>query len=154
MKIGSFAPTGPYVVEAVIPRGNNSLVFKCQAVLDYADFDRLVPLPQPPMITYSDGNSRLDYEDAKYKEKSALWSKYRLGFIVTRSLSATEGLVWEYVDLGNPETWPKFEDEFRGLFMTDTEIRYIVKCVMEANSLDEDKLDEARKSFLAGRRQQ
>lgn len=155
MKLASFTPTGPNIVEAVIPRPNGqAIMFKCQAVLDYSDFDTLCPVPKPPVRVYSNGRQELDYDDAKYKEKSEKWGKFRLGFVLMRSLAATEGLEWEHAKLGDPETWLNIENEFRSLFMTDAEIRYVIECVMEANSLNEDKLDEARKSFLASRQVQ
>lgn len=154
MKLKSFTPSGPNVVDAIIPRGDGQNIhFRCQAVLDYSVFDELCPTPKPPTIVYPGGKTVLDFEDKSYKEKVNLWSTKKIAFIIVNSLSATEGLEWEHVKLGDPETWEKYEEELRALYLTETELKHIVECVLEANSLNEEKLESARNSFLAGLRE-
>jgi hypothetical protein len=152
MKLASFTPTGPNVIDAIIPRGDGQQIhFRCQAVLDYEPFETLCPPPKPPIMTFPDGKTKLDYEDNKYKEKISNWGGRKIAYIIINSLNATEGLEWETVKLGDPETWENYDKELRSLYLTEAEIKYVIEKVLEANSLNEDRLEEARQSFLAAR---
>jgi hypothetical protein len=57
---------------------------------------------------------------------------------------------WETVDMDKPTTWPKWVDELQENGLSEVEVGRIINAVLAANSLDEKKIEEARKSFLHG----
>jgi hypothetical protein len=71
---------------------------------------------------------------------------------VVRSL-APSNIEWDIVDPENPKTWTSYVKDFKAAGLTSIEINRIVQCVMRANSLDEEKLELARKVFLHGQAQ-
>jgi hypothetical protein len=133
----------------VLPRGNgDDIPFRAKAVAINEEFDSLVPMPVAPMIQTKEGKSR-DYSDAEYKKAVARRSEQRFAFLCIKSLEPSE-IEWETVDLEKPATWVKWSDELMAAGISETECNRIVGIVMIANSLDEDKIEEARKAFLRG----
>lgn len=49
MKVNGKTIAGPNVEILYLPRGEDVLEFRLQAVLDYGDFDLLCPTPMPPV---------------------------------------------------------------------------------------------------------
>mgnify|MGYP003417831037 CR=1 FL=1 len=150
MKIKGKVVAETNIETVVIPRPSGPIVFKAQAVLDHKDFESLCPVPQPPGVLKPGGKKGFDYDDANYLDAQEKYAKRKFAWLVLQSLKATEGLEWETVDLGNPDTWLNYEQELRDSKFNETEIVYIVRAVLTANSLDEDKIESARQSFLAG----
>lgn len=154
MKLGNRRPT-LNTVTVVIPRSDEEpLVFVCQAVVDETEFETICPFPQPPSIRHADGTLGKDFSDEKYIKNRDSFASQKLNWTILQSLKATEGLEWETVDYGNPTTWGNYAKELKDFKLTDAEIRLIVQGVLEVNTLDENKLEEAREAFLAGRRAQ
>jgi hypothetical protein len=150
MKIAGRKIEGPNVETLVIPRGEDEpIVFKAQAVLDYDPIEKLLPLPAPPVKIMRGGKKVKDTEAQSYKEAQQTYAERRLAWIILQSLAATPELEWETVDMDNPETWPNFEDELRAAGFSAVEINRIIQVCMQANCLDESKLEQARKDFLA-----
>ena len=134
-----------------IPRGNNTaIIFQAEAVLNNDDFDKLCPLPSPPMITFPGKEPTQDVTDKDYIEKVSKYSTNKFCWMILKSLEATEGLTWDTVEMNNPDTWDNYEEELRKGGFTESEIIHIINGVIQANGLSDDKIDEARKSFLAG----
>lgn len=155
MKIPGIEKPQANVVIVPIPRANSQdIIFKVQAVIDREPFDKLCPAPIPPIIVRKGGVKSANVEDSKYKEEVSKHARHYSNWVIIQSLKATEWLEWEKVDLSNPETWHLYEEEFKEAFLTDAEISRIVNGVYEANGLDEDKVDEARKRFLADQQEQ
>ncbi len=135
-------------VTIVLPRYNSEdVIFKAKVVLDYAELDKFLTKPEPPSILKK-GIQEKDYDNSGYKTKMQKNYEHRLNYMVLMSLDATEGLEWETVDLEKPETWENWETELKDAGIPNTEIIYIFNKVQEVNSLDQDKLDEARERFL------
>jgi hypothetical protein len=136
----------------VIPRGDNEpIVFTAEAVLDYEEFDATCPLPLPPIIQKPGGEKIQDIHDEQYRAKVEKHGKRRLAWTILKSLQATEDLEWETVDMKNPETWENYHQELKDSKFSVAEINSVIYGVLAANNLDEDKVEAARKSFLAGR---
>lgn len=151
MKLKGYKPEHANIEIVVIPRGdNNNLVFKAQAILDMGPFDKLCPAPRPPTISYPDGSKKQDVEDAKFREKLLVYIKRRNSWMAINSLRATDDLEWEKVDYSDPETWHFYLDELQEFKLTPSEIELILQSIRDANGLNEEKIEEARKSFLAG----
>jgi hypothetical protein len=145
---------GPNVEVIVIPREPEDIVFKAQAVLDFDNFGKLCPTPKPPRILKRGVGLIENVEDHNYKIALEQHASRRLEWLIIESLKATENLQWERVDYSKPETWELYKDELKESGFGEYEINRIIRGVMIANSLDESKLEEARKRFLVGQEQE
>jgi len=149
MKIGGKSVTGPPEVFEIFDREDGPLVFRARALPDMEEFYKRCPEPKPPGKLTKDGYVPLT-NDPGYLEIMGNHVKQRVGYMVTRSLEPSE-IEWDTVDLENPKTWQNWEPDLRKAGMTQVEVNRVGKLVMEANSLDETKLNQARESFLLGR---
>ena len=57
---------------------------------------------------------------------------------------------WDTVNEDDPRTWPNWEDDLKSGGLTQVECNRVLALVLEANALDEAKLQKAREVFLAG----
>jgi hypothetical protein len=150
MKINGQKLNRPNSELIFLPRGDgNDIVFKAQAVPSDEEFTKLFPEPKVPNALVP-GGTKPDFEHPKYKELVEKRGSARFDWIVLKSLEATEGLEWETVDLKNPDTYGNYRKELMDSGINSIEIGRIIKGVLVANSLSEDKIEEARKRFLAG----
>jgi hypothetical protein len=133
----------------VIPRQDGDIVFKAQPVTDYTEFSALCPEPKPPMIKHRDGIDRPDFEDKDYKAALDNYATRRTDWMILTSLSATEGIEWEDVCMSDPSTWHLYTKELGKSGLANAEINRIINLVISANGLDQKKIDEATKAFLA-----
>jgi hypothetical protein len=134
--------------EKVVEEVSNDIVFKARAVLDFDNFTKLCPAPEPPSIVRPGGMKYPDPTDLKYLEAIERHNKLRFDWIVIQSLKETEGLEWETVKDNMPETWANYSKELRESGFSSIEVSRIVAGALAANSLDEDRLKEARENFL------
>lgn len=134
----------------VLPRGGpgKDIPIKAKAVSIAEEFDRLVPLPIPPMLQTKDGN-RPDYADKEYKKACKRRDEQRFAFMFLKSLEPSK-IEWETVDMEKPNTWLGWEQELKDSGISEMEVNRIINAVMAANSLDEAKIKEAREAFLRG----
>ena len=147
---------GPNEELVIIPRGNDqeNFVFICRAVMGYEVFDKLVTEPKPRMIIHrGEEVARPLLTDPDYLKAVREHDKRRLSWLIVTSLAATKDLEFETVKMDDPATWNNYYDELIDAGFTSTEIGRITRGVMIANSLDQKKIDEARASFLAMRRE-
>ena len=77
------------------------------------------------------------------------WAKKRLGYMVIRSLAPSE-IEWDTANVNDPRTWANWEDDLKSGGLTQVECNRVLALVLEANALDEAKLQKAREVFLAG----
>lgn len=145
--------SGPNIELIVIPRGDTEIVFKAEAVLDFEPFRKLCPAPKPPEIMKRGEGIVLNVEDPFYKKEVEQYNNKRVDWMVITSLRATDGLQWESVKYEDPSTWASYKDELRESGFGEYETNRIINGVMRANSLDESKIEEARKRFLLGQQQ-
>jgi len=141
---------GPKEQVVVIPRDSGDIVFKAKAVLDFKDFDAVCPVPKPPEVIRPGGVRSVDPEDPEYKKALDKWASQKSTWMILKSLSATDGLEWETVDWANPDTWSKYQQEMSDSGLSSAEVARIIDIVMDACGLNQDKIDEATKRFLAG----
>ena len=134
-----------------IPRADGEdVVFIAQAILSYEEFDALVPAPKPGIKVLKGGKRVEDFDSPTFKADVKAYSTKRYYWMVLKSLKETPGLEWETVDYADPSTWANYEKELRDSGFSDVECQRILKGVSDANCLNEEKVDEARKRFLAG----
>jgi len=148
MKIAGQTIEGPKPEVVVIPRGGQDYVFKAKAVLNFDEFEKVCPTPTPPEVIRPGVGKSQDTNSPKYQEALQAWSERRVAWMFLESLSATDGLEWESVDMMKPETWKNFEEELNVNF-TPGEVSKITEAVMTACGLNQEKIDEATKRFLA-----
>jgi len=150
MKIGGVDPTTLPIEEIlVLPRGEHNIVFRAVGVPDYDEFNKLCPEPKPPGVHKPNEGWVPNEDDPAYKDMMATHNRKRIAWMVVTSLHPT-GIEWDTVDLSNPSTWTQWEDDMKEGGLSQIECNRIVQVVMQANCLDEGKLQKARESFLAG----
>jgi len=150
MRIGGVKIEGPAEEILVLPRGEQVLVIRACAV-NLDEFETLCPEPKPPGKLTKDGWIP-DTENESYKQVVTAHNEKRIAYLVVKSLEPSQ-VEWDTVEPENPKTWTNYVQDFKAAGLTTIEINRVVQCVMRANSLDEDKLEQARKVFLLGQAQ-
>ena len=125
--------------------------FECRAVLDYKDFERLVPEPKPPVKTFPSGEKVDDVEDKGYLKAQEDRFKKRMSYMLLKSLEVNENLSWEKVKMGDPSTWDLWKEEMIEAGFSEIETGRIQVAVAQVNSLDETTLEDAKANFLLHR---
>lgn len=134
-----------------IPRADSEdIIFIATAVLNYDDFHKMCPMPEPGVKLMKGGEKQLDFGSKTYMADLQHYSEKKYAWTVIESLKNTPGLEWETVNVGDPSTWKNYEKELVNSGFSDIECQRILRGVSDANCLNEDKVDEARKRFLAG----
>jgi len=133
----------------VFPRSNGNLVFKAKPVSKYEDFDRICPRPKPLSVMRPGGVTSEDVESPKYKKALDDWASQRTHWMILKSLSATEGLEWETVDMSKPETYENYVKELEDSGLTGVEVAKLFEIIQTACGLNQSKIDEATAAFLA-----
>lgn len=152
MKLGGKKIEGVNIVTIPIPRGTNpedAIIFKAQAVLDMDGFEKLCPIPMPPVSKKPGGKKVQNVESPAYKAEVALYAARRTHYIVLKSLEATPDLEWETVKIEDASTWGNFQQELLEAGFCEQELIRIYQGVMTANGMNNELIEEARKSFLA-----
>jgi hypothetical protein len=146
----------PKPVDIVLPRKDEVIRLKAQAVFSYDEFDKLCPTPELPSIiepgkkprpiTEKDKDAWAEHE----RDLNSWWHKRR-GWLYIKSLSCTPDLEWEQISLNDPNTWTfrNFVAELKASGFTDNEIGHIIQEVDRANALDEKHIEEVRERFLS-----
>lgn len=132
----------------VLIKGGERVVFRAEALQNYTEFDKLCPEPEPPHKLLPGGVKEPNFNDPSYKKRLDEYGMKKTAFTILKSLSVTEDLEWEKVDLKNPDTWGKWQEELSEAQFTETEIGRILQLVLRVNSLDDDMLAQAKNDFL------
>lgn len=151
MKIGGVQVTAPTEEILVIPRGDQTIVFCAVAVPDMEEFHRLCPEPKPTG-KFVKGEFVPDEDSKDYKAAMANYNMKRLSWMVIQTLKPSK-IEWDTVDEQNPRTWNNWESDLRKAGLTQVEVNRVTQLVLDANSLNEEKLVKAREVFLRGRAQ-
>ena len=152
MKIAGIDPkTLPPEAFLVLPRVAGNIVFRARGLSDMDEFHRLCPEPISPTVLNADGSKTADGSNAAYasacvEHRSRWWA-----YLTVKSLEPSN-IEWDLVQLENPSTWAKWEDDLLANGFTRIECNRVYQTVLEANSLDEAKLQKARELFLLGQR--
>lgn len=150
MKYNGKKLEGPNVLELYLPRGDSVILIRARAVLDYDEFHKLVPVPEPPVKILKGGAKVPDFEHPTYLVSMNQYGEKKTQWMFLQSLKATNGLEWEQVDLADPATWKNYEKELSDAGFSEQERLRILQLIITANALDEKKLEEARERFLSG----
>ena len=151
MKINGHEVVGLPEEILVLPRGpNQQVVLKARAIPDFEEFDKLCPPPKPPgrlVKNVWEPNEK----DPTYQDVLREYNRRRIAYMVVKSLEPSN-IEWDTVKMESPSTWVNWEAEFKKSF-SQIEINRVVQLVFDANCLNEEKLELARRSFLAGQTQ-
>lgn len=149
MKIKGKEIKSAYEKEVILRRGKRDadIVFTVRAVLDFDDFEKMVPVPTPPTKLVRDQGKVKDFESPVYKAQVMLRNQQRTAWMFIHSLLATEGLEFDIVKLDDPSTWLRYPEEFRAAGLSAGEVNRVMQAILEVNGLAEDKVEEERRSF-------
>lgn len=130
-----------------IPREEDDIIFECRPVMDYEEFDKICPMPKPPVeVKVATGERTEDYNDAEYLRAVDVYGTNKTNWLILQSL---EGSVeWETVDLQDPATWVNFREEMKSVFLT-REVDLIIEGVFHANLPTEERQKEALDRFMS-----
>jgi len=148
MKIGGRKISNNNLEVVVLPRSDGDIVFRFKPVLTFEDFDKLVPMPEMPYVEDATGRKALP-EDPTYRKNMAVYLEKKSCWMFIDSISATENLEWEKVNIGDPTTWTTYDAELFDAGITEIEQRLLRIAFERVNSLNEAHLEEARNRFLA-----
>jgi len=150
MKINGKILDGPKPVIIPIPRGDEDIILKAEAVVDMEEFNTLCPRPAPPMVLLKGNNiATPQVNDPKFQKELMEYGTKRIDYMIVKSLEATDSLEWDTVDINSPDTYKNYEDDFKNAGLTSFEINRIVESIMEVNGLSDERIEEAKKRFLA-----
>lgn len=137
-------------VEGEKIRVDNDIVFIAQAVLDFDEFEIICPSPVPPnMIRAGSSQQVPNAEDPTYKKEIHEWAIKKRDWMVLKSLQPTPDIEWDQVNLAVPDTYHLYRDELVEAGFNSQEVNMIIGLALKVNSVDEDKMEEARQRFLA-----
>ena len=151
MKIKGKRIEGVNVEIIPIPRGDGpDIIFEARAIQDMKPFEKLCPLPNPPLRKI-DGVDVPQLKDLNYLKAMDRRAEQRMAWMTITSLEATEGLEWETVKADDPSTWLLLEPELEKAGFSAVERQRIVAGVVNANALSEEKIEAALERFLLSR---
>lgn len=129
----------------------DDLVFLIHAVLDFSPFTSKFPEPLPNVLKSPNGESKFDVGNKEYQEKYAKWQQYKMNWMFLQSIKGpSEGdLEWEQVESNEPDTWANFREELKEAKLTPSQIQHLLNSALNFNSIDDEKMLEARNRFLA-----
>lgn len=149
MKIGGCDPsTLSKEVILVLPRGDESVIFRAVGIASYDEFNDLCPTPKPPGKLTKDGWAA-DEENKDYQSTLASHNSRRMAWMAITSLKPSD-IEWDSVVVEKPSTWALWEKDLKDAGFSQVECNRVMGLVMEANCLDEERLQQARDSFLLG----
>ena len=132
----------------VLQKGDDRVVFKAEAIENYVEFSKLVPIPEPPVKLLPGGSRVANTDDVNFRKAMEQYAQSKTDYLVIKSLAATTDLEWEKVDLTKPETWGGWKKELEEAGFTEFECMRIMQLVTRVNSLDDAMLEAAKQSFL------
>ena len=128
------------------------IVFKFRPVASWDDFYTLCPAPKPPQGMVPGGLMKTVDDDPAYIVAMNQHSMLQRKWFVITSIGATDGLEFEKVKTGDPTTWGHFDKEMLESGLTPIELAKIYETAYRINTLNDEALEEAKKSFLASLR--
>jgi hypothetical protein len=148
MKIGGVTVT-PCEELLVLPRTDGEdIPIRAIAVATNEEFEKKVPEPIPPMLQTKNGKEH-DYADASYLVAMEVRGQQRFAFTIVRSLGPND-IEWNKVNPAEPRSCIHWQEDLMEGGLSEQETNRVMGLVMAANSLDERKIEEARRSFLRG----
>lgn len=150
MKIAGREVKGKNRKTVVLPReGQDPIVFVAEAISDFGRLNDFLPVPEPPVVTKPGGVVEKNFKDKGYQQQMINYNTRRMAWVFLQSIKPSN-IEWATVDENDPSTWTNYLKELQEAGFSAIEIGRIGDAVLEANCLDEDKLEAARQVFLRG----
>jgi len=148
MRIGGVEVTSCKEV-LVLPRPNEKNNIPITAIaVDMTGFEDLYPKPEMPRRIVK-GGVEDNPDSTSYISSMDSWKNRRFAYMAIQSL-APSNIEWETVDLDKPSTWLNWTKDLEKGGLSTVEVQRVMGCILTANSLNENRLEEARKSFVRG----
>jgi len=151
MKIGGVTVTPPAIDFIILERPDTPLVIQAQALDSYDEFNALCPPPEPPTKLTKEGRVT-DSDEPGYLSLIQNWMEQRAAYMVVKCLAPSQ-IEWDTVRLSSSKTWKNYEQDLRKAGVTAIEFNRIQQLILDINSLNEEKLTQAREVFRRGRAQ-
>lgn len=125
------------------------VTIRARVVTDYKQFNEIFPEPKAPNKRMASGEIIPQFNDPAYRKKIQTYSDAKTVYMLVTSLSETEDLDWETIDLANPETltMDNLINEFAEAGIPDAVASKIINLATSVNGLTEKIVDTARQSF-------
>ena len=150
MRIKNVDLTQPNIEIIPIIRQGKDVIIKAQCVRDLDEFEKMCPTPEPPFITYRGQTKAVpNPEDPKFKKDMNEYATRRTNWLVLKSLAATPDLEWDTVNMADPDTWGNYRQELTAANFSQAEQIRIINGVMNANGLDDERVEESKNRFLS-----
>jgi len=149
MKINGITFGGPKPVPCVIPVGNDEVVFMITPVMDFEEFEKLCPRPEPPGAIDNKGNKTTNPDHPSHIEAIGKYADQRMEWMYLKAVEGTEGLEWENVNMEDPSTYTNFTKELVNAGIPIGYIDALKMKIIQVCGLDPDRIEEATKRFLA-----
>lgn len=154
MKVNGIVLTSMRIVEVYLPiSGGQAVEFKFRPLRSDENFESILTKPEPPTKTGKGGVKHANVEDKFFKDAVTDWVTKKLDWEFLTSVSITEGLEWETVNMGDPNTWKNWRDDAAKVF-GNSELNKLFGGFLDAQYLTEEVMEKARERFLTGRRDQ
>lgn len=146
MKINGKTVSTPEAEILVIPRGDDKLILKIAPVF-VKDFIKQFPEPASEItVTKPDGTTEKK-PNPNYVQEHRQWVLDQTDWMYITSLSQTEGLEWDTVDLNDRSTFKNWQTDLSSVLLQG-ELLKIFEKVNQVMSLDGDKITKATEDFL------
>jgi hypothetical protein len=150
MKINGREINGPNQVTLVLPRETqDDIVIIAVAIPDMSEIDSYLVAPKPPAVQKAGSAVEYNFLDQGYVDQLTDYNIKKMAWIVVKSLEPSN-IEWETVKLDAPSTWTNYTKEMQKAGFSEIELNRVCNACMEANALDERKLESARQAFLRG----
>lgn len=152
MKIAGIDPSSlPNEEILVLTRGEDRIVFRAKGLVDTDEFELLCPLPKAPVKQTKDGVVP-HTDDPGYKSVLQEHNLRWIAYLIVKSLEPSQ-IEWDTVKMDDPSSWKNWEADLKRAEFSAAEVRLIGQLAIDANCLDEKKLEKARQAFLRGQAQ-
>lgn len=133
----------------VLPRKQSQIILTARALADMDEFNALMPQPMAPQIFRKGKGWGQNNKDKNYVSEMTRFGECKLAWMVLKSLEPSE-IEWDTVDMAQPATWKNWETDLRNSSFTQHECNLVLELVLDANQLNESKLEQARELFVLG----
>lgn len=156
MKFHGTSMKGPSEEIVAFPRSSldgkqQDLVFILKAVLDFSEFEAICPNPKPAPMLLPGNIQTFDFKNPKYKAEVEAYGGKKMAWMFLKTIESSPNIEWETIDMKDPETWNNYLQELSP-FLTASQIVHLYNRAIMINTVDEEKMEEARNRFLAANR--
>lgn len=146
--IGGKVVDGPKQVIIALPRGDQGDIgFIFIAVLDDSEFEKLCPVPKPP-VSIKTGVGRIEnVEDPGYRAAVERRGSFKADWFFLNSIRPSQ-IEWQTVKMNDMHTWENWRKELRDSGFSVAECNRLWETFLDVNTVSDQMVQEARLRFL------